>query len=59
MLENNLIGKALGEILSITAKKQQKKERQPFVVSPDIKVLVKLEVCENSESCVWSCSISR
>lgn len=44
--------------MSITAKKQQKKEKQPFVVAPDIQVLVKLEVCENNGSCVWSCSAS-
>lgn len=39
-------------------KEATEKERLPFVVS-DIKVLVKLAACENNESCVWFCSVSR
>lgn len=32
----------------------EKGKKQLFVVAPDIQVLVKLEVCENNGSCVWS-----
>lgn len=47
------LAKPRGTILSITAKKQPK-ERLPFVVSPDIQVLVKLAACSAARPGWWS-----